>query len=443
MTITRRLAMANEGVADLVGDLEYPLAKLVWGEESAARLASVSEPVPVQTVETDSAYLDAFGRKRVSLTGQRYDCEFIYNKQPDLIDEVTAGGGTATHNANPRDVTLAVNDADSGTEAALYSHYDIPYTAGNSQNPELTGTLNDADIAGGKAQLFLRTSISGTVDETVIDQDKWANPVADVDWTTSQILSVDFQSLKVGRARWMLVRSGLPVILEKIVNDNMRDSGYWQSPTLPLYWRIYNDATYTYSEMGYGDTANGIGIRYRLPVNASATMRAICGTVKSEGGAETFDLPGFSRSADNYLTPRTVAATLVPILSIRPAALFNGLPNRQLFVPTSYSVVSDNPIYYRLLYRPTLTDASWAAVDAVNSGMEYDVAATAVTGGIVIESDYLASGRNTLAQAAGLLGRTLLSLGRTGTADILTLAGIRTTTSSASVYGVHKWKEIR
>lgn len=444
MNLIARTALANEGMSDVTPDGQFDVVKQAWGGESAAYLASKATPMPVQTVETDSPYLDAFGRKRVSATGQRFDVEFIYDLQPTLVDAVTEGSATVAHNASTRDVTLAVGDADNATQAALYSHYDVPYTAGNSQNPEVTGTLDDADIGGGTAQLFLRTSISGSVAETVIDQNDWnVTSPADVDWKKSQIFAMDFQSLKVGRVRYMLVRNGVPVILHALANDNVRDSGYWQSPTLPLYWRIYNDETYTYAEMGYGDTANGIGIRYRIPVNAAAKLRAICGTVKSEGGASVFDMPGFPRCADNGTTAIAVADTLRPVLSIRPAATINSITNRGLYVPTGFSVVSDNPIRYVILYRPNLTGANWTPVNATHSGMEYDVTASSLAGGIPIVSDYLASGRNALTQVAGLLGRSLLSLGRTGVSDVLTLAAIRTTTSSASTYGAFTWKEIR
>lgn len=452
----------QEVIVDNVADQLYPVYKLAVGAAGSANLISSDNPVPVSvgntvtvsvgntpsvsTTPADSGYLDAFGRQRTSSTGQRFDCEFIYDKQLSLIDEVVAGGGSATHNANARDVVLAVVDANANTKAELYSHYDVPYTAGNSQLVDITGTLDNAAIGGGTAQLFIRSSVTGSVVETVYAQTAWnQNTASDVNWTKSQILVMDFQSLKIGRIRFFLVRNGVPVHLHSIYNDNLRATGYWQSPSLPPFWRIYNDATptYTYCEMGYGDASNAIGIRYRLAVNASATMRAICATVKSEGGAALLDIPGYNRSADNGTTAVAVSTALLPVLSIRPAATLNSIVNRGLYIPESYSVQSDNPIRYVLLYRPSLTGPSWTAVNATHSGMEYDVSASAVSGGIVVESDYLSTGRNQVSKTQGLLGRTLLSLGRTGTADILTLAAIRNSGSNAAVFGSLRWKEIR
>lgn len=399
----------------------------------------------VSTSEQDSPFIDAFGRKRVSNTGQRFDTEFIYSKRPELMDEVIVTSATATHNANTRDITLAIVNTTTGTSAAMYSHYDVPYTAGNSQLIDITGTLNDADIVGGSASLFLRTKVSGSVAETTYAQAEWNKNIATtVDWTKSQILQIDFQSLKVGRIRFNLVRNGLPVNIHEITNDNIRDSGYWQSPSLPVYWRIYNDSNNTYAEMGYGDTENGIGIRYTLTKNANATMRAICATVKSEGGNDLISIEGMHRSIDNGVTSKTVSTTLIPILSIRVAATLNSLVNRMIGIVEGFNVLTDNPIRFAILYRPTLTNASWLSVDATWSGMEYDVSATAVTGGIRVDSGYVSAGRNTTTSSgASLLGKTLMSLGRTGTSDILTIVAIRTGTTNAAVLADINWKEVR
>lgn len=402
--------------------------------------------VPSYVAFGDTPSVDSFGRVRTGEPANRFDVEFIYNKQPDIIDEVVSGAGTATHNANTRDVTLAVVAATASDAAGLYS-YDVPYTPGNSQLPEGTSVLNLANIANGECFVFLRFTISGTtVDLNAVTQTSWDNPVADVDWSKSQIFAMDFQSLKVGRIRFYLIRNGTTVKVHEIVNDNIRNSGFWQLPSLPLYWRIYNDATYTYMEFGYGDTLNAIGFRYRVPVNASATMKAICGTVKSEGGFPLFDIPGYQRSVDSNTSAITVSTTLIPIISIRPTVNFptaGSIPNRGLYIPTGYSIQGDNPIRFAILYRPTLTNPNWTVVNATNSGIEYDVSASAVTGGIRIDSDYLAAGINARQKDENLLGRTLLKLGRTGTSDILTLAAIRTSTTNSATYGKFNWKEIR
>jgi hypothetical protein len=209
-----------------------------------------------------------------------------------------------------------------------------------------------------------------------------------------------------------------------------------------MYWRTYNDATYTYSEMGYGDEENAVGIRYRVAKNAGVTARAICGTVKSEGGSKLLDLDGFPFGISNRVTTIPVATTLVPILSIRMATTFNSLTNRGLALVKGLDIQVDNPVNLRVLYRPTLTGASWVSVDS-NSFMEYDVSATAVSGGILVDDKPIATSRNIPINKTNALGRTILSQGRTGTADILTIAAIRTSTTSANALAGINWEEVR
>jgi hypothetical protein len=391
----------------------------------------------------DPMSFDAFGRQRTSGTGQRFDVEFIYGKQPEIVDESINGGGTATHDANSRDIVLANGGTAVGDNAALYS-YDVPYTPGNSQMVDATGTLDAAAIGGGTAQIYFRSNVSGSVVETVYDQSKWnQNTVPDVDFSKSQIFMMDFQSLKVGTIRFALNRSGGAVLVHEIDNDNIRATGYWQLPSLPVHWRVYNDASFSYMEIGYGDANNAIGFRYKIAVNAAASMRAICATVKSEGGKDLFDIPGYNRYKDNLNTAKTVSTTLIPILSIRARSTFKSIDFRGLIIPTGVGVHTDQPIRYVILQNATLTGASWADVDTNFSAAEYDVSATVVSGGIVIDGDYLDAGKNVETFGDATLGRAILSQGRNGSIGTLTIAAIKTDTTNASVKSHFKWSEIR
>ena len=395
------------------------------------------------TTKVSNLIQDAFGRLRISDTGQRFDCEFIYNLQPTLFDTFTNGGGTVSHNTSSRDVSLKTNSITSGDYAALVQHWHNPYTAGNSQLIDITGALNAGNISGASVELFIKNGIDNS--ETIYEQDDWnINTVPDVDWSKSQIFQMDFQSLKVGRIKFNLVRKGNGVAIHEIYNDNIRTGGYWQYPALPLRYYCYNTATETITEIGYFDDDNGIGYRCRVPINANAELRAICCTVKSEGGPDLSEIPGFGRAIDRGATAKVVSSTLIPVISIRVRSLFNSLDNRGIYIPLGYEFQTDNPIRYAVILGADLTGASWVNVDTNNSGIEYDLSATALTGGVTINSGYLASGgKNTDSSGAGLLGKTLLSKGYGTGTDILTVAAIRTTTTNANVLASINWKEIR
>lgn len=384
--------------------------------------------------------MSEFGERRVAAPGNRSDVEFIYDKQPLIYDDISAGTGSATHQANGRDVLLAIGGAGVGAIAGMRRRAWVPYTPGSGQEIDITGTVDAANL-GGTMYAFLRSTVSGVTTLETVAQSAWDAATSGVNWQYSQIFRMSFQSLKVGRIQFAMSRAGGLVKVCEITNDNERVTGYWQSASLPPYWKIENEAANTVVEFGYGDEFNGIGFRYVMNgLKATATARAICGTVKSQGGVPLLEMPGYPFSTPIMAT-RTVSNALLPVLSIRVAATFNSLVNRSLAIPFSFAVQTDNPIDYVVLYRPSLTGASWSAVDATYSGMEYDVSATAVSGGVRVATDFASSGRASTAFGEGLLGRTIMSLG--ASADILTLAAIRATGSNAAVKAAFDWKEIR
>ena len=400
--------------------------------------------VAALTVTNDPRQKDAFGRLRVSDTGQRLDVEFLYDKQSEYFDETTSNG-TVTFNGSTRDLTLSLGDADNGSFAKMES-YPVPYTPGNSQLIDITGVLDLAGIGTGTAEIFLRTSTGGSAAESVVGQTSWVNPVSDVDWTTSQIFTMDFQSLKVGTIRFGLVRNGVITVVHQLNNDNVRNAGYWQIPNGPVYYKLYTTGGITYMEVGYGNEANAIGFRYKVTANANATMKAICCTVKSEGGRHLIDMPGQTFVATRSQTAKTVSTTLVPLISIRPKSTFQTYDNLILSMPKSVTLQSTESIRFAVVHNGTLTGASWADVNTTTSSMEYDVAATVITGGHTIASDYIfaaGSGVNKGIDAKAILGKTPMWYRQDSVSGILTLAAVRTGGTDASVLAGISWEELR
>ena len=402
--------------------------------DGGAYVQHVNVDAIVPITRADDFYNDAFQRLRTSETNQRFDGEFDYDLAPLLFSDISAGGGSVTFNANSRDVTIATGGTGTDAIGGLRQRWANIYTKGNSQFIVLTGTL--ATIAtGGRGEIFLRSKVSGTVTEQVLPQAEW-HITSGIDFTTSQIFYMDFQSLRVGRIRWGIDREGLAVPLAEVNNDNIRATGYWQTANQPVYWRQYNTADYTYTELGYGDEDNAIGFRYRIPVNAEQTMRAICATVKSEGGGDLFELAGAKFSASNGVTKKTVSTTLIPILSIQVKSTLNDYPVKGIVFPRDFEISNDNPIYYEWRVNATLTDASFASANA-NSITNVDTAATAVTGGRVIRSGYsgTAGAAARTVSGGGLTSKIPMGVSSAGVGDILTLCAVRDGNTN-SVVGV-------
>ena len=392
---------------------------------------------PLQMTRADDFYNDAFQRLRVSDTDQRFDAEFKYDKAPLLFDDVSANGGSATFNANARQVDFATGGTATNIVAGLVQHWANPYTPGNSQFIAMTGIINGANLAG-RAEVFLRSSVTGSVVEEIIEV-----TTSGMSWQYSQIFLMDFQSLKVGRIRFGLDMGGLAVKVAEIKNDNEKAFGYWQLADQPTYYKQYNTATYTYTEIGYGDSANAIGFRYRTAVSGSQTMSAICCTVKSEGGGDVHDIAGVRSSFSNGVTKKTVAATMIPILSFQVKGTFNTYANKGIVFPTDLEIATDNPIYYEVRVNPTLTGASYVSVGN-DSILNYDISSTAITGGRVVKAGYASTaGNKSFTTSTGILNKAPLGVSAAGVGDIITICALRDGSVSARVGASMDFNEVR
>jgi hypothetical protein len=147
----------------------------------------------------------------------------------------------------------------------------------------------------------------------------------------------------------------------EFLNANTLDVVYMTTANLPLTYEIENSAT-----------------------AASATiLEQICSTVISEGG---FNPQGFIRSANNGVTGKTIGtAALAPIISVRLKSTY---ANSQLH-PLKFEILGQTAnfyLYWEARVRGTLTSASFSAASAA---VEYDTAATALTGGDLVASGYI------------------------------------------------------
>jgi hypothetical protein len=186
-------------------------------------------------------------------------------------------------------------------------------------------------------------------------------------------------------------------------------------------------------------------IRYELENTAttasSSTMKQICSSVQSEGGYE-----GFARRYNvtkNGSNPATLTTQDIqyPMIALR----LNSNRLDSAVVPSNLSVVleqtaSNKPdtVQYRILLNPTLTGNTWST--HFNGNVDYNVTATAVTGGTDIIGGYISSSGvldiNSINNFNFQLGRS-----QTGVSDtfVLTMTPIN---DGAQIYCDLSWFEI-
>ena len=404
---------------------------------------SITYYPPVGTRENPSytvingTNVDAFGRVRVSQPYTLFDSQNRYAAD-NQFEVSTTGTGTSSFLSNEATVKLEVTGAGVGS-VIRQTYRSFPYQPGkgllilttfvmdSSTSANLTqqvgyyNTQNGVFFkrTGSTNSFVLRsnsTPTPGTPSDTrIVNQSSWNGDKLDgtgdsgftLDTTKAQILWMDFEWLGVGSVRCGFIIDGQYIVCHTFTNANEISSVYMTTAILPLRYEIVTTTA-----------------------AVAASMKTICCSVVSEGG---FEQTSIDHVARRTTVLGTIGTTFLPVVSIRLASGRTGavvIPNRVQILPTT----SQN-YEIALVKNPTLTGATWASTVPSNSNVEFDVAATAMTGGTIAQTNFLAS------NTAGGTGSTSfanaynfdLQLGATiaGVSDIYTV-GIRTVSGATT-----------
>lgn len=401
-----------------------------------ARLMATTSSLPVSLPPT---YLDAFGRQRVSQPYTLFDSQSRYAAD-NQFSESTVNGASITYSADEAAVLLAA-DTTSGSTAVRQTYRSFPYQPGKgllilatfvmaaaqTNLRQRVGYFNTANgvlfqKTNATNAFVLRSSVTGTVsDARTVNQTDWNGDKLDgtgasgltLDTTKAQILWMDFEWLGVGSVRCGFIINGQYIVCHTFENANNISNVYMTTAILPIRYEIAATAA----------------------IATGATMKQICSTVISEGGFQQVSQEHIARRTSAFTNIDTAA--FYPIVSIRLATGRTGavvLPSRVQFLP----LTSQN-YEIALIKNPTLTSASWAATVPSDSNVDYDVAATAMSGGTIMQTDYVTStgSGGTVNTASAIDYNWDLQLGTTlaGVSDIYTL-GVKTVSGATKGDGV-------
>jgi len=392
----------------------------------------------------DGPQLDAFARLRVSSPDTIFESNFRNSSQSLLWSSSTATGGTVTNTTNTASMDLSVTTS-SGSSAIYQTRRYFPYNAGKSQFIIVTGILgtgqentrkrigyfdaNDGiffEQNGTTMYVVQRSSTSGSPVDTAVAQSSWnidtmdGNGVSRLTFNPNyqNIFAIDLEWLGAGRVRLALVIDGQIIPVHSFNNANsatVQSGPYMRSGTLPVRAEIANTGA----------------------AAASSTLKLICTSVMSEGGAQSY---GQVLSASRGFTLRTVTTSLVPVVSGRLKST-NLHSAAKLVSAGAWGSTADD-LNVVMLINPTLTGATFAASSGTN--VEIDTAATALTGGTQISNQFskaTTQSSNTAELALGNALNTWFSASVAGVADIFCLAA-RCQTGTADVTGYLTWLEL-
>lgn len=399
-------------------------------DQLLAKIVTTSgDTVPVSINGTNT---DAFGRLRVSQPYTLFDSQNRYASDPQF-DTATTGTGTTTYNTNESTLDLKVTAAGVGS-VVRQTYRSFPYQPGkgllvlatfvmdSSQSLNLTqrvGYFNTENgvffqRVDGTYSFVLRSYVTGSVsDARTVTQANWNGDKLDgtgasgytLDSSKSQILWMDFEWLGVGNVRCGFIINGEYIVCHTFTNANEITTTYMTTATLPIRYEITSTSA------------------------IAATFKQICSSVVSEGGYEQYSVGHVARRTTALATINT---TFKPLVSIRLASGKGGsviVPGRIQVLPTTsqnYEVA--------LVKNATLTGAAWTSVPT-DSNVEYDVSATAITGGSIVQTDYVSSsgsgGNQPLVDPAGYNWAFQPGVSLAGVSDIITIQ-IRTVSGATT-----------
>ena len=405
----------------------------------------------------DSGNLDAFDRLRTSAPVTLFDSSQYYGDSALLWENQFVGTGAVSNSLNQSSVIMTTGGTGSTASAIRQTKKNFHYFPGKSQSITLTfcftggGITNNTrragyfdaqngvyfELAGTTANMVLRTYTSGGVVESRIAQASWNLDIMNgtgpsgitLDVTKAQILAIDLQWLGVGRVRVGFNINGVVYYVHQFLCANILTIPYMGTANLPVRFENFNS----------GGTAG-----------STATLQQVCASVITEG--ETEPLRGLQFSASNGQTgvtvPSSSTTTFTPVLSIRASATGpNSQPNKGIIIFQAMSQLAVSiSCQWAVFLNGTLTGASFTKVNTNNSIAEFDVAATAISGGIIIDSGYNAGGATTSAsELNGVSLASELALSYSGllnVQDVFTLAA-RATGTSGTLYGSFSWLELQ
>ena len=399
---------------------------------------------------------DAFGRLRVSNPLTLFDSFHRYQIN-DKFTTNTSGTANTQYQVNESVIDMNVGTA-SGDKCLRESKRVFAYQPGKSLlimntfvfNTQKTnvrqrvgyfnsnnGVFFENDGTGN--YIVLRSYVTGSVVETKVAQADWNVDKFDGTGLSSQsghldrgvlntskanIFWIDVEWLGVGDVRCGFVVDGLMAPTHIFHNDNLNATTYMTTAILPVRYEIENTGT-----------------------SASVSkMKQICSTVISEGG---YTLEGRSRSISIPITtPKDLptAGTFTPIISIRLKDSFKDA--LATLKDVEFFGVTNNTSYrYKIIVGGALTGPTWVSAGS-DSCIEYDISATAVTGGRDAQIGYVNVSAGAGGAAVNLSREQLFAyqLERDGFAAsdngvIITLAGTGAANGNDAV-GAMTWEEI-
>jgi hypothetical protein len=275
---------------------------------------------------------------------------------------------------------------------------------------------------GTEAFLVLRSYASGSIVESKIPQSQWNVDPFDgtgdtdisLDLSKAHIFWSEYEWLGVGSVRCGFVINGAFVTAHQFDHPNAISSVYMTTASLPLRYEIENLSS----------------------TSSSSSLSQVCASVTSNGG--------YDRRPERESVVRgstNVSTTLIPLIAIRLTA---GRTDAVVLPALAEVTATASAIYeFQLIRNPdTFTGGTWAS-DIGRGNVEYNVGATAISGGTILDRKFFVSTNQATSSISEREDRFDLQLGRTNAdtpvSDVLVVCVKTTAAVNGSVVSSLSW----
>jgi hypothetical protein len=339
---------------------------------------------------SDSPNLDAFGRLRTAAVQNLVDIKHVYDKNPLQVNEITAGTATSVFNqeyARVRMSTSANNDlvirqtkihpiyqpGKSQLFEGSFSNFQIETnvikrvgcfvsTTASTYNSifdgfflESNGVTNVISFQLWRSGTTIFTAATTSWDSTEFDPTNF-------NWSNTNLMTVDYQWLGVGRMRFGMSLSGQTIYFAEHNCANNEPYVYMSSPNQPIRYEI--------RQVGAG----------------SGNFDMICSQVSTEGALNgLYTTVGVINSTTADLNS---SGTKYPYIGYRLKPLYKGVTSQ--FSSLSILNTSNDNYLLTVEFNPTLSvTPSWT--DIPNSPFQYSVYNGTVTATITSPGHIMSS----------------------------------------------------
>lgn len=400
---------------------------------------------PILRVDNTTQQHTAKNRLKVSNQELLYFNTFQYGRDTNLWDESTANGGSLEFDQYLGMVKMTVTNQ-LGSQAIQQSKRVIRYIPGR-QNELSFSVIFTTPATGIRRRIGLfdeqggfyfedggdgnyycvlrRNTAQGVVETRVARQDWNVDPLDGTgpsgligDPAAVQMVTFEYDWYGAGQVEvnWIIKNNKYPI--HQFNTGNILPYTWTSTPFLPVRKEITN------------------------VTGAAGTHSMYVGSTSIYAETET-SIIGRESNANSPITGRSTGNTanvFVPILSIR----LKSDRLRGVVIPVDFqaATLDNTAIFYRLMSNPVLTGDSWVSAGA-ESFVEYDISATANTGGTVLKTGYLGPSNQGDIISFNRQVNTQLGRNNLGTTSEILCIEIASTQANKSAFASMNWIEIR